>query len=528
MVNSVNNQQLHKLQGGIKLPHHKNDSLQNGLSRLTIAKKVYLSLRINRGNIAKSLVEVGDKVLKGQIIAKPDTVNGSYIHASTSGEITGILQRATASPEADVSTVIEITSDGKELWVDLAQAEINQSYIDSVTPEDIINCIHEAGLVGLGGAGFPTHLKYTSQDTTIDTLIVNGAECEPYITCDEQLMLSYPEDLINGILLMMKASGAKQAIFALEDQVGNIKSAIDKCVKQRCIDTISVIKVPTIYPAGGEKQLIKVLTGQEVPSGGLPLNLGIVVQNVGTIKALSDFIAEGKPLVERIITVAGDCIGKAQNFIVPIGTPMSHILQQSDFDKDKTHRLIIGGPMMGYSMPDCSIGIDKTTNCILALSEKITQHYGDSLPCIRCGECVNVCPAGLLPQQLHWYIKGENLEKAREHHLFDCIECGACAWVCPSQIKLVDYYRYAKSELKYLDYKREKSDKAQIRHEQREARLERLKAERAAKRKRTRKRTTNPDKIQKDLSATMERIQKAKADKTAQLKAHQETKNGTE
>jgi electron transport complex protein RnfC len=271
--------------------------------------------------------------------------------------------------------------------------------------------------------------------------------------------------------------------------------------------------VPTIYPAGGEKQLIKVLTGLEVPSGGLPLDLGMIVQNVGTIKALTDYVKHNKPLVERIITVAGDAIKKAQNFIVPIGTPINHLLEQAECQFKKINRIIIGGPMMGYAMPDASIGIDKTSNCVLALTENNTKHHGQLMPCIRCGECVNVCPAELLPQQLHWYINGGNLEKAREHHVFDCIECGACAWVCPSQIKLVDYYRYAKSELKYLDFKRHKSDAAQKRHEQRDARLERLKQERMAIRKKTRTRTQDKNKMQQDLQASLERVKIAKAAK---------------
>jgi len=511
MVSHINQNNLHSFKGGLKLKHHKNESLKNGLSRISIAEKLFISLRINRGNIAKPIVKLGDKVLKGQIIAEPDTTNGSYIHASSSGTITAINEKNTASPDSDVSMVIEITTDGKDEWIEIInRGAMTQEKIDGCIAINIIDAIHNGGLVGLGGAGFPTHLKYRTKDnnvhTGIDTLIINGAECEPYITCDEQLMLDFPTDLIDGTLLLMKACGATQSVFAIEDQVGGIKSNLEKILSQRQITNITVVKVPTIYPAGGEKQLIKVLTGLEVPSAGLPLDLGIIVQNVGTIKALSDFIGHSKPLVDRIITVAGDCIEKAQNFVAPIGTPFQHLLEQSGCQFASLDRLIIGGPMMGYAMGDADIGIDKTSNCILALTKKSTQHSGQTMPCIRCGECVNVCPAELLPQQLHWYINGGNLEKAREHNLFDCIECGACAWVCPSQIKLVDYYRFAKSELKYLDYKREKSDQAQIRHEQREARLLRLKQERMDKRKRSTRRTKDPDKMKKDLQAVMDRV----------------------
>lgn len=489
---------LYSFKGGLKLKHHKKESLINGLKVSSIPEKLYISLRINRGNISNPIVAVGDSVLKGQIIATPDTARGCYIHASSSGIITAITDRETASPDADIATVIEISTDQLDKWCDLK----------SIKKSAIISVISDAGLLGMGGAGFPTHLKY--QNHQISTLVINGAECEPYISCDEQLMLDSPNELIDGIQLLMQAAGAKQAIFALEDQVGGIKSNFEKLLAKKNIHDIHLIKVPTIYPAGGEKQLIKVLTGLEVPSGGLPLDLGIIVQNVATIKAFSDYINQGKPLVERVITVAGDGINKPQNFKALIGTPISHLLQQAEYDPSKTHRIIIGGPMMGFAMPNIDMGIDKTSNCILALTEENTKQHGTTLPCIRCGECVNVCPAHLLPQQLHWYIKGGNLEKAREHHLFDCIECGACAWVCPSQIKLVDYYRYAKSELKYLDYKRVKSDESQQRHDQRELRLLELKQARVAKRKHTRRRTADPAKMKLDLQATLDRVKKSK------------------
>ncbi len=523
MVNdtSQDSLRLYSFKGGLKLKHHKNISLENGLHRLPIPKKLTISLRLNNGMVAEPIVTIGDHVLKGQLIAKPHDNGGSFIHASGSGTVTAIKKHKTASPNADVSMIIEISTDANDQWVEKHSSDITQ-FIEHSSPSDIVNAIYEGGLIGLGGAGFPTHLKYHQQHqhppSSIHTLIINGAECEPYITCDEQLMIEYADDLINGTLLMMKASGADQVLFAIEDQVGGIKSRLQHIIKNQQITNIKVIKVPTIYPAGGEKQLIKVLTGQEVPSGGLPLDLGIIVQNVATIKALNDYIAEGKPLVERIVTVAGDAIDTPQNLIVPIGTSIEELLNFVGCDFENIHRIIIGGPMMGYTMPDIDIGIDKTSNCILALTQQNTKQHGPTLPCIRCGECVNVCPAELLPQQLHWYIKGGNLEKAREHHVFDCIECGACAWVCPSQIKLVDYYRYAKSELKYLDFKRQKADAAQIRHEQREQRLLKLKQQRVEKRKNTLKRTADPDKMKKDLQAIMARAQAAKANKKSSNK----------
>ncbi len=499
---NVDFDKLHSFKGGLKLRHHKIESLSNGLNVLPIPDKLFISLRLNKGNIAQAIVKIGDKVLKGQVIAKPDAATGAYVHASSSGIITAIEQRATASPNAKLSSVIELTTDGLDQWMELPK----HKHFDQLTQEDILKSIHKAGLVGLGGAGFPTHLKYKTSAKPIDTLIVNGAECEPYITCDEQLMIQYSDELIKGTELFIKAANANQAVFAIEDQVGGIKSTLEKRIDELGISNILVIKVPTIYPAGGEKQLIKVLTGLEVPSGGIPLDLGMVVQNVGTIKALYDYVIDGKPLVDRIITVAGDSINKSQNFKAMIGTPIVDLLNQADCDYGNTDRVIIGGPMMGFSMPNDDIGIDKTSNCILALSQENTELHGDSLPCIRCGECVNVCPAELLPQQLHWYINGGNLEKAREHHVFDCIECGACAWVCPSQIKLVDYYRFAKSELTYIDFKRKKSDEAQLRFDQREDRLFRMKQARMAKRKRTTRRTQNPEKVKLDLQATLDRV----------------------
>ncbi len=498
-ISYVENGKLCQFHGGLILEHHKCESMARPLARPLLPDYLRVSLRLNRGNVSKPVVDVGDKVLKGQIIAVPDTPRGVYVHAPTSGTVMEITHRPVASPDADLAPVVCIRPDGKDQWTPLEPVE-DPFALDRPT---LAQHIRKAGIVGMGGAGFPTHLKYQKP---AELLIINGAECEPYISCDERLMLDYPHELLTGTRLLMHAAGAKKAIIALEDQVGGVRSVLEKIIQEKGYTGIRVVKVPTIYPAGGEKQLIKVLTCQEVPSGGIPMDLGIVVQNTGTAKAVHDAIILGKPLVDRIVTVTGDVVEEPRNFSALIGTPFRHLLKLANTRHEKLHRLVVGGPMMGYAMPEDGIGIDKTSNCLLALSEEITRHHGPLMPCIRCGECVNVCPQELLPQQLHWYIQGGDLEMARQHHVFDCIECGACAWVCPSQIKLVDYYRYAKADLRYLDYKKTKAERSRIRHERHDRRLERLKAERAARRKRHARRLRDPEKSSQVIADTLERL----------------------
>ncbi|MCF6300997.1 MAG: electron transport complex subunit RsxC, partial [Proteobacteria bacterium] len=447
-------------------------------------------------------------VFKGQVIAEPESNQGAYVHAPTSGVVIAIENRHTASPDVSEGKVISIKSDGNDQWIDDKKTSKNQ-----LGKQEIIEKLYQAGIIGMGGAGFPIQLKYR-QSKSVNTLIINGAECEPYISCDERLMLDFPEEIIGGTLWLMEAADCDKAIIAMEDNVGQVKTLLEGYLNRRNINNIAVIKVPTIYPTGGEKQLIKVLTGLEVPSRQTPMELGIVMQNVATAKAVFDALEHDRPLIDRLVTVTGDALAKPGNYLALIGTTVEFLLEQAGCESSKTDKVVIGGPMMGYAMPDTQIGIDKTTNCILALSAENTRQISPEMPCIRCGDCVKVCPQELLPQQLLWYINGNdhgnNLEKARAHHVFDCIECGACSWVCPSQINLVDYYRFAKSELVYLDHKKTKSEQAKLRFDQRELRLATIKAERQAKRRHKAARMHDTKTAKKEMSAVLARV-KAKA-----------------
>ena len=513
----INKAHLSHFQGGLVLRQHKKMSCEPPLKHAGIPDKLLVAIKANRGHISEPVVKVGETVLKGQVIAYPIHTFGAVFHAPTSGMVTSITSHNTASPDAAVDTCITIKPDGHDQWI-VRPTDV----VLPTTASQIIEQVRAAGIIGMGGAGFPTHIKYDHPAQQVETtLIINGAECEPYISCDERLMLDQPHEIIKGTLWLLKAAKSKKAIIAIEDNIGGVKKQLQAEIKQQKISQdgfqISVVKVPTIYPTGGEKQLIKVLTGMEVPSGQTPLSLGIIMQNVATAKAVYDAIELNRPLLERVVTVTGDVVAEPSNYTALIGTPFHHLLSLAACDFTAIDKLVVGGPMMGYAMPHDEIGVEKTTNCLLALPVEFTKPEIEAMPCIRCGDCVKVCPQELLPQQLLWYINGNDghndLEKAREHHVFDCIECGACSWVCPSHINLVDFYRFAKSELSYLDHKKAKAQLAKQRHDEREARLERIKAERQANRRSKTSKLTNKKDAKQEISAVLARIKQQESAK---------------
>ena len=498
---------LDSFHGGLVLKHHKELSVRSEVIAIDRPEQLVISLRVNRGHVSQPVVKVGDRVNKYQVIAQPIHPFGVVVHAPFSGTIHAIEERPTAAPDAEVAPCIILDTDAEDETIEYLPP------LQSINRTSLIQRIQKAGILGMGGAGFPTHVKYDHQTHNQDhLLIINGAECEPYITCDERLMLDEAEALLKGTDLLMQAADARRAVIAIEDNLGGVKSLLDKTINTLELTGIEVIKVPTIYPTGGEKQLIKVLTGLEVPSGQTPLSLGIIMQNVATTKAVYDAVEHNRPLTERLVTVTGDQVGRPGNYLTPVGTSFERLLATAECTLSGIEKLVVGGPMMGYPMPNSAIGVDKTTNCLLLLNKDSSQPDLTTLPCIRCGDCVKACPQDLLPQQLFWYIQGDDLEKARNHHVFDCIECGACSWVCPSHIDLVSYYRYAKSELTYQDYKKAKAQLAKQRHENREQRLQDIKAERQAQRRAKAEKLKDKSTAKKEISAVLDRIKNKQAD----------------
>lgn len=464
--------------GGIHPPEVKFLSNATPISQLPLAT-TYLVPIPQVGENCTLAVNIGDSVLKGTPLTQGTSIWHLPVHAPTSGTIVAIEPRASNHASALPVNTCVILADGKDTWCELVQNEL-----DDLSHQQMIDKIRAAGIAGMGGAAFPTHIKLNPV-SEIDLVIINGVECEPYISADDRLMREYSQDILAGIGIIHRLLTPKRIVIAIEDNKPEAAKAMQAAVVQCGLpaDSIRVTVIPTKYPSGGEKQLIQIITGREVPSGAIPAKLGIVVHNVGTAFAIHQAVTQGKPLIERVVTVTGKNVGKPGNYWLPIGTPVEHVLAATEFTPEPEQKVIIGGPMMGHALANIQVPILKGTNCILVPSSQEIETTPEEKACIRCGECANACPALLLPQQLFWHAKAEEYDKAASYNLKDCIECGCCSYVCPSDIPLVEYYRIAKSALKQAADEKQQAERAKQRFDARLARLEEEKLAREAKAK---------------------------------------------
>jgi Na+-translocating ferredoxin:NAD+ oxidoreductase subunit C len=469
----VNFSKIFKFHGGVHPPGNKAQSTQLPIGQLPLPEKLVLPLRQHVGNIPKLKVNVGDKVLKGQLLAEAEGAVSAAIHAPTSGVVTAIGDAIIPHPSGLPDHCITLTPDGKDEWI----ARQPQDWRNTDC-KDLVASLRSSGIVGFGGATFPTHIKFrVGCKSAVHTLIINAAECEPYITCDDMLMRERADEIVKGIEVAQRLLGAEKVSIGIED---NKPEAIAAMQAATANTSIQVVVVPTLYPSGDARRLVHLVLGTEIPHDKRSTDVGLQVFNVATVLALYRYFEFGEPSLNRIVSMTGN-VYKPQNFEVLFGTPLPHLVKAAGGAKPGTTHYIMGGPMMGFDLPDENVPITKAANCIIAASPNLFPPPPIPMPCIRCVRCADVCPVNLQPQELYWFAKSDNFEKANDYKLFDCIECGACTYVCPSNIPLVQYYRYAKSEIIAIDKAHEAADLARERNEFRLARIEREKQERAQK-----------------------------------------------
>jgi electron transport complex protein RnfC len=465
---------LFNFNGGVHPPTHKTESTQQPIAQPPIPSRLVVPLHQHAGNSAKPAIKVGDRVLKGQLFGMPEGSVSSSVHAPTSGTVTAIDLQIVAHPSGMPDLCVTLIPDGRDEWI----SRINTDYL-ATPPEELRQLLRLSGVVGLGGAVFPSDLKLRPGKHKVKTLVLNGAECEPYITCDDMLMRERADEIVQGAEMMRLMLDAGEVLIGIEDNKPEAIAAMQNAVNTAAFRNMEVVSVPTIYPGGGAKQLIRVLTGIEVASGVRSTDLGVQCFNVATAYSAHRAIAHGEPLISRIVTVTGN-VQRAQNYDVLIGTPVNELVALAGYKPD-TNSHIMGGPMMGVALPSDQVTVTKATNCIIESSPALFPPRPAEMACIRCTRCVEVCPAELQPQDLYWFSKAKNFGKAQEFNLFDCIECGACSYVCPSSILLVQYYRFAKSEIWANEREKEAANLARERHEFHLHRIEREKQDKAEK-----------------------------------------------
>ncbi|ENM5852478.1 electron transport complex subunit RsxC [Vibrio mimicus] len=472
LIEQIKSGKLWDFPGGIHPFENKHQSNRQPIINASIPNELVLPLKQHIGKAGDLLVKVGDRVLKGQPLTQYTSTFMLPIHAPTSGVISAIEPRTVAHPSGLSELCIVLAPDHQEEWFELQP----QPDYQQLSPETLLELIRQAGISGMGGAGFPTAKKLQSGLSRTEILIINAAECEPYITADDVLMRQHANEIIQGIEIVEHILKPKLTIIGIEDNKPEAVAALQQAAQ----DKPMVIRViPTKYPSGGEKQLIKILTNLEVPKGGIPADIGLLVQNVGSLQAIARAILHGEPLIRRVVTLTGDCFRKPRNVWALLGTPVQALLNEFGYKADKKlPRLIMGGPMMGFTLPHAQVPITKTANCILAPTRNELTSSDHEMACIRCGQCADACPVSLLPQQLQWHAKAQEFDKCEELNLKDCIECGACAYVCPSDIPLVQYYRQAKAEIRTRSLEAEAAERAKARFEEKKARMDRDKAER--------------------------------------------------
>ena len=465
--------QLHSIHGGVHPAEHKRESTVQNIAQAGLPTQLIVPLHQHLGQRAKPLVQVGEQVLKGQMIGQADGEISCAVHAPTSGTVSAVAEAPVPHPSGLPDLCITLIPDGADSWV-----ERTPLHYENLPPRVLLRHLRDCGIAGLGGAVFPSHIKLNpGHQVNVPTLILNGAECEPWITCDDLLMRERAAEIVAGAKIMQYLLNADEVLIGIED---NKPQAI-AAMRAACVDTcFEVIAVPTLYPSGSAKQLTEILTGKEPPSGVRATTIGVQIFNVATAYSVARAMLHGEPLISRIVTVTGN-VDQPRNYEVLLGTPVKELMALAGSPRADTQGTIMGGPMMGFSLPSDMVPVVKATNCLIASSPKLFPPPPPALPCIRCTQCAQVCPVSLQPQDLFWFARGREFGKAQEYNLFDCIECGCCDYVCPSHIPLVQYYRFAKSEIWAREREKNQADLARERHEFRQQRIERDKKERADK-----------------------------------------------